>query len=111
MDNRSVGSVEIDLVKVSGPVFEDANERLLNLYLIAKGFANAAIFKPDGKAAQIKDFLYKKDIITLRTKYLQKSLPNFDLFNRADRKSTRLNSSHVKISYAVFCLKKKNKQH
>src|SRR5690349_23137352 len=26
---------------------------------------------------------------------------------RADRKSTRLNSSHVEISYAVFCLKKK----
>src|SRR5207302_2840900 len=29
---------------------------------------------------------------------------------REDRKSTRLNSSHVKISYAVFCLKKKNKK-
>src|SRR5690606_40593724 len=28
----------------------------------------------------------------------------------ADRKSTRLNSSHVKISYAVFCLKKKKTQ-
>src|SRR6266849_7116631 len=28
-----------------------------------------------------------------------------------DRKSTRLNSSHEWISYAVFCLKKKNKQH
>src|SRR3712207_7619576 len=27
-----------------------------------------------------------------------------------DRKSTRLNSSHANISYAVFCLKKKNKQ-
>src|SRR5690625_6373088 len=27
---------------------------------------------------------------------------------KADRKSTRLNSSHVAISYAVFCLKKKN---
>src|SRR3989442_4383180 len=27
-----------------------------------------------------------------------------------DRKSTRLNSSHVRISYAVFCLKKKNYQ-
>src|SRR5207249_7041545 len=27
---------------------------------------------------------------------------------RTDRKSTRLNSSHVSISYAVFCLKKKN---
>src|SRR5215510_4028232 len=30
---------------------------------------------------------------------------------RGDRKSTRLNSSHVAISYAVFCLKKKNKLH
>src|SRR5690554_7149097 len=28
-----------------------------------------------------------------------------------DRKSTRLNSSHVRISYAVFCLKKKKRQH
>src|SRR5690554_7159441 len=29
---------------------------------------------------------------------------------RKDRKSTRLNSSHVRISYAVFCLKKKKKK-
>src|SRR5690606_41874408 len=29
--------------------------------------------------------------------------------DRLDRKSTRLNSSHVKISYAVFCLKKKRR--
>src|SRR5699024_11754779 len=30
--------------------------------------------------------------------------------SRGDRKSTRLNSSHVSISYAVFCLKKKKKK-
>src|SRR3712207_7871252 len=30
-----------------------------------------------------------------------------DSFMEADRKSTRLNSSHANISYAVFCLKKK----
>src|SRR2546430_12553287 len=32
-------------------------------------------------------------------------------FMRRDRKSTRLNSSHSQISYAVFCLKKKKKTH
>src|SRR3712207_6922538 len=32
-----------------------------------------------------------------------------DLAGEEDRKSTRLNSSHANISYAVFCLKKKNK--
>src|SRR5690606_41470895 len=37
-------------------------------------------------------------------------MPNYGSHGRflpSDRKSTRLNSSHVKISYAVFCLKKK----
>src|SRR5436305_7781299 len=32
------------------------------------------------------------------------------LDQKVDRKSTRLNSSHVRISYAVFCLKKKKKK-
>src|SRR5690554_7413169 len=36
--------------------------------------------------------------------FQNRSLPLFE-----DRKSTRLNSSHVRISYAVFCLKKKKK--
>src|SRR5699024_11880320 len=33
------------------------------------------------------------------------------VFTLVDRKSTRLNSSHVSISYAVFCLKKKKLKH
>src|SRR2546430_13564119 len=40
-------------------------------------------------------------------------LPSFScaLASRTDRKSTRLNSSHSQISYAVFCLKKKTELH
>src|SRR3712207_7470059 len=34
---------------------------------------------------------------------------SLDFGNQQDRKSTRLNSSHANISYAVFCLKKKKK--
>src|SRR3712207_7586381 len=39
----------------------------------------------------------------------QKRNPNADFGLHLDRKSTRLNSSHANISYAVFCLKKKKK--
>src|SRR3712207_7926223 len=44
-----------------------------------------------------------------------RALRRLDVRHRAhprdqDRKSTRLNSSHANISYAVFCLKKKNKE-
>src|SRR5690606_40121839 len=45
--------------------------------------------------------------IALRTK--KSGCPR--LGSMTDRKSTRLNSSHVKISYAVFCLKKKRPTH
>src|SRR5699024_11673802 len=47
-------------------------------------------------------------IFTLSTETIEffKRVPILDFFT--DRKSTRLNSSHVSISYAVFCFKKKN---
>src|SRR5947208_5562516 len=46
-----------------------------------------------------------------RTKSCQSAVKDFRLTTLgADRKSTRLNSSHQIISYAVFCLKKKKKK-
>src|SRR2546430_10315143 len=40
---------------------------------------------------------------------LSLAVPAGGIYGLLDRKSTRLNSSHSQISYAVFCLKKKNK--
>src|SRR5690606_40086631 len=51
----------------------------------------------EGRLANIENKLIKEEL-SQETVY------------RSDRKSTRLNSSHVKISYAVFCLKKKKKK-
>src|SRR5699024_12252322 len=45
--------------------------------------------------------LFGKERLPMKQEYTQSA---------GDRKSTRLNSSHVSISYAVFCLKKKNNQ-
>src|SRR5690625_6710313 len=52
---------------------------------------------------------YFKDVTDFKVdqKMAQRKLVQL---GRADRKSTRLNSSHVAISYAVFCLKKKNSE-
>jgi hypothetical protein len=82
-ENLTVGSVEIDLISVSGPAFENINNILLNLYLIVKDFSDAAIFDSLGNPCLAKDLLYKRDIMILRTKYAQKSLPNFSMFNKA----------------------------
>src|SRR5690242_19425800 len=41
---------------------------------------------------------------------MQKDMKKLIAYSSVDRKSTRLNSSHMSISYAVFCLKKKKKK-
>lgn len=105
VDNLSVGSIEIDLINLRGPLFTNANDRMVNLYLIAKGFSSAAIFDRNAQVCQSKDLLYKKDVIILRTKFRQKSTPNFDLFNRAVeqfKRSQNIDGSNVVVLIEVL---------
>src|SRR5256885_4135763 len=51
-----------------------------------------------------------KKVRAHRQNRCQQAKPAFYLLYKRDRKSTRLNSSHLVISYAVFCLKKKKKK-
>src|SRR6266498_4526743 len=53
--------------------------------------------------------LAQADIAPLRDPGRGSQLMRAERGSDQDRKSTRLNSSHVRISYAVFCLKKKKK--
>jgi len=78
VDNLQVNSVEIDLIQVEGPDFPDVNNKLLNLYLITKGYSHSVIFTPDGHSHQAKDYLYKKDILLFRTKANHKPHPILD---------------------------------
>src|SRR3712207_8578394 len=48
-----------------------------------------------------------ENVSTSGTFFIQQDLDNKYAITNVDRKSTRLNSSHANISYAVFCLKKK----
>src|SRR5207249_6444748 len=63
-----------------------------------------AKFSPDnGKVGYVRaNNIYVEDLASGKSTQL-----TYDGSDTTDRKSTRLNSSHVSISYAVFCLKKK----
>src|SRR5690349_24257172 len=78
-------------------------------------FPYTTLFRSQLKGVWTDGSAVPSDIVTLG---LAQNLVDDPLANEAvsavhhfgDRKSTRLNSSHVEISYAVFCLKKKKKQ-
>src|SRR5436309_11789724 len=66
----------------------------------------------DGLKPVHRRVLYQANEMGLRPErgYVKSARVVGEVMGRLDRKSTRLNSSHVKISYAVFCLKKKKKK-
>src|ERR1035438_10555663 len=57
----------------------------------------------EGMIRQLEDELREYD----QLKSGELALPHVERLDQIDRKSTRLNSSHLGISYAVFCLKKR----
>src|SRR5699024_11232565 len=72
--------------------------------------------KPKSRSMSIKDYISKTHAISgIKTITFLSLVAHAILFitifgfSPIDRKSTRLNSSHVSMSYAVFCLKKKEK--
>src|SRR5699024_12094597 len=70
-------------------------------YLVNVNFMNVWEYVYKDEMVEIQDILSNLISEQLKTDLGLKG-------NILDRKSTRLNSSHVSISYAVFCLKKKN---
>src|SRR5690606_10953420 len=91
INNQPISNVEIKNLRTNETVKSDRN----------------GAFSIEG---QVNDYLsvnivgYQPDTIY----YYDEAIRRIYL-NKEDRKSTRLNSSHVKISYAVFCLKKKTR--
>src|SRR5690606_33853558 len=88
------------------PRFSDGGGKGFFRHLPAKGAVKVFVFEEKNGIGVLRR-CHQKSLGVGRESRIQ----NFQSgrFNepRLDRKSTRLNSSHVKISYAVFCLKKK----
>src|SRR5690554_7579519 len=92
---------QIVALNVANSVFVDctASEEVASVYLPLLE-ANVSVVTANKIASSSSYGHYRKLKTTAREKGVK-------FFFETDRKSTRLNSSHVRISYAVFCLKKK----
>src|SRR2546430_11437915 len=86
----------------------------LALALAGAGYRIREIISRDTSTAAVRKL---SRTVNAKLANFQSAKLDADLFwfcvpdREIDRKSTRLNSSHSQISYAVFCLKKKNRQH
>jgi hypothetical protein len=79
MDNISRDKIEIDTMEMTGPDFEDVDNRLLSLKLVKNGLTSAVIFSPDGMSVHPGDLLYKKNILAIRGSFRPVTKVNLDM--------------------------------
>jgi hypothetical protein len=82
MDNLH-GRVMIDMVRLTGPDFEQLDNRLLSLWLVKNGLSLVSIFGPDGKPLHASEFLYKRSILIARGSYRPPTLVQEDMITHS----------------------------
>ena len=82
MDNLTNERIQIDAIKVTGPVFEHMDDRLLSLELVSNGFTDVIMFNAKGKVVQPSEELYKKNIVTLRGSFRPPTLLNVEMLQK-----------------------------
>lgn len=98
LENLTKERVEVDMIHVEGPAFsKEYDSRVLCLELVARGFCKAALFDSNGQVQLAKDYLYKKNILTLRGSYRPPTNLNMDMLKTAkDLLSKKLKESMQK---------------
>ncbi len=71
--------VAIDMVRLTGPDFENLDNRLICLWLVKHGLSRVSIFGPDQKPLQAGEFLYRKSILIARGSYRPPTLVQQDM--------------------------------
>jgi hypothetical protein len=66
MDSLTRDRVEVDMIKFSGPAFEQVDNRVMSLELVRQGLADAAMFTANGEVVQAAELLHKKPILVER---------------------------------------------
>jgi len=103
-DNISRHVIEVDMVQMNGPDFEEVDNRLLSLQLVKRRYTDAVIFGPDGQNLQASDVLYKKNILALRGSFRPVTKVNIDMIkNGYDMfvKENRVKKENLQILFEL----------
>lgn len=73
------GRVQIDMIRMTGPAFEDLDNRLLTLYLVKHGLCDVSMFDKKGQPVHASEFLYRKSVLMLRGSFRPMTLVNEDM--------------------------------
>ena len=103
-DNLDRDQVEIDMIEMNGPDFEEVDNRLLSLQLVKNGMTDAVIFSPDGRNRQAADVLYKKNILAIRGSFRPVTKVSIDMIAKGlqqFREEARVEEDNIQVLFEI----------
>jgi len=82
-ENIQPDRVEITMVELSGPNFENIDNRLISLLLVKNKLTPVAMFGPDGNVIQANNLLYKSNLLILRGRFKPPTKVHLNMFESA----------------------------
>ncbi len=83
MDSLSRDRMEVDTIKLSGPAFASADNRLMSLQLVEQRLTNAVLFSPDGEVLEAAEQLYRRPVLLERGSFRPVTRLTLDMQERA----------------------------
>lgn len=77
------GRIAIDMMRLSGPDFEEVDNRWLCLKLVEHGLTNVSMFGPNGQGVHPSEFLYRKNVMVVRGSFRPPTLVNLDMIQKS----------------------------
>lgn len=83
--NLPYGRIEVDMIKFSGPLFQEVDNRLMSLQLVSQDLTDAVMFKADGETVQPAEVFYKKALLVERGSFRPVTYATNDMLDGARR--------------------------
>ena len=83
MDGLTRDRMEVDMIKLSGPLFKGVDNRLMSLQLVRQRLTNAALFAPDGEVVEPAELLYHAPVLIERGSFRPITRVNLDMLERS----------------------------
>jgi len=101
-DHLDKDQLEIDTINFSGPAFKNVDNRLMSLFLVKNGMADAVMFGPNGQNILPANTLFRKNVLLLRGSFRPVTIVNINMYQKSLNQFLSKNQLSIDKTAVVF---------
>ncbi|UUV21146.1 TonB-dependent receptor [Paenimyroides aestuarii] len=101
-DHLDKDQLEIDTINFSGPAFKEVDNRLMSLFLVKNGMADAVMFAPNGKNILPANTLFRKNVLLLRGSFRPVTVVNINMYQKSLNQFLAKNNLLLENTAVIF---------